>query len=77
MTDELERPSGRFQPLLKYFGFVMVVVYISVGMVLLLMDENTTILNRNTRLILGGALILYGIFRAWRAIKVLKNERPD
>jgi len=77
MTDELDRSSGRMQPWLRYFGFIMVIVYVSAGLVLIFMDENTTILSRKTRLILGSALILYGIFRAWRALKYLKNERPD
>jgi len=63
--------------LLKYFGFIMVIVYPGIGIFLILMGENSAFLNRTTRLVLGIALIVYGIFRAWRVFKTQRDEKPD
>jgi uncharacterized membrane protein HdeD (DUF308 family) len=63
--------------LLKYFGLFMVIVYLGIGIFLILMGENSAFLNRTTRLVLGIALIVYGIFRAWRVFKTQRDEKPD
>jgi hypothetical protein len=76
MTSDLNSLTGRIRNLLKYFGFIMVLVYFGVGLALLLVPEEVTVLNRTTKLILGIALVLYGIFRAWRVIKTYNNEKP-
>ncbi len=65
------------QYLLKYFSFLMVLVYIGVGLLLILSGERFAIMNRVSRLILGILLIIYGCFRAYRVLQALRNEKPD
>ena len=77
MTMDSPKYSANFRNLIKYFGFLMVFVYMGVGILLILPCLHIGFLNRNTRLISGIALILYGLFRAWRAFKDLKNENAD
>jgi hypothetical protein len=77
MTDVPHKSAGIFQNLLKYFGLIMVVVYIGAGVLILLPGTQLSFLNRNSRLILGIALIAYGIFRGWRSLKSIKNENLD
>ena len=77
MTSASNNSSGRTQNLLKYFGIFMVLVYFGVGLALLLLPQNSTVLNKTTRLILGIALIAYSIFRTWRVFKSYKNETPS
>jgi hypothetical protein len=67
-----------FRNLLNYFGLLMVFVYLAAGITLLLPVVQITFLNFSSRLILGIALIVYGVFRAWRMFKTTKNEEePD
>ena len=77
MTSVSNNSSGRTRNLLKYFGIFMVLVYFGVGLALLLLPQNSTVLNKTTRLILGIALIAYSIFRTWRVFKSYKNETPS
>jgi cytochrome c biogenesis protein CcdA len=65
------------QYLLKYFGFLMVLVYLGVGLLLILSGEKFALMSRVSRLILGILLIIYGCFRAYRVIQAFKNEKPD
>jgi len=77
MTEDQHKPSGNFQKLMKYFGLLMVLIYLAAGVLLLLPVGGHEFLNRNSRLILGIALIIYGLFRAWRYLRSMKNENPD
>jgi hypothetical protein len=61
---------------LKYFGFFMVVFYIILGLLFVFSSEFFPELNRIAKLIFGVILVIYGIFRAYRAIKSLKHENP-
>jgi hypothetical protein len=63
--------------LIKYFGFFMVFVYLGVGIALLIPGVQIAFLNHSTRLVLGIALVFYGLFRAWRMIKTIQNEASD
>jgi hypothetical protein len=58
-----------------YFAIFMVLVYLGVGFWLILSDSNSHWLNRSTRLICGIMFLLYGIFRAYRAYKLIRDER--
>jgi predicted Zn-dependent protease len=77
MTDVPHKSAGNFQNLLKYFGLLMVVVYIGAGVLLLLPGTQLSFLSWNSRLILGIALIAYGVFRGWRSFKSINNENLD
>jgi hypothetical protein len=77
MTDVPHKSAGTFQNLLKYFGLLMVVVYIGAGVLLLLPGAQLSFLSRGSRLFLGIALIVYGVFRGWRSYKNIKNENLD
>jgi len=61
----------------RYFGFFMVIVYLTVGFLLIFSGDFFPILNQTTKLILGIVLVIYGIFRAYRAIKTSKHENTD
>ena len=74
MTEGRPASTGGLNKVLKYFGLLMVVIYLTVGIMLLLPGIQITFLNGNSRLVLGIALVIYGLFRAWRSIKSLKNE---
>ena len=76
MADE-NRKSLNFRKLLGYFSSIMVLVYLGAGVALLLPGLQVSYLKSSTRMILGIALILYGIFRAWRAFKTNKDEKTD
>jgi hypothetical protein len=59
---------------LRYFNSIMILVYLGAGVALLLPVHQVSYLKSSTRIILGIALILYGIFRAWRTMKINKDE---
>jgi hypothetical protein len=63
----------------KYFGLSMVFIYLLMGILLLLRVIEAPFLREYSRLILGIALIVYGLFRAWRVIKdnKIRNEEPE
>jgi hypothetical protein len=67
----------RIKSVIKYFGFFMVFVYLGAGIVLLVPGVQIAFLNHTTRLVLGVALVLYGLIRAWRMIKTIQNEASD
>ena len=69
--------SMNFHKLLGYFSTLMVLVYLGAGLTMLLPGLQLSYLKYETRIILGIALILYGMFRAWRAFKTNKDEETD
>lgn len=77
MTADENRKSLNFHKLLGYFSSLMVLVYIGAGVALLLPGLQVSYLKSSTRIILGIALLLYGIFRAWRIFKTSKDENTD
>jgi hypothetical protein len=78
MIKEPSATRNIFRNLLNYFGLLMVFVYLAAGVVLLIPIAQLSFLNYTSRLILGIALIVYGVFRAWRMLKTTKDEEePD
>jgi hypothetical protein len=73
MTEVRPASPGGLNKVLKYFGLIMVVIYLAVGIMLLLPRFQISFLYGNSRLVLGIALVVYGLFRAWRSFKSLKN----
>jgi hypothetical protein len=66
-----------FKKLIAYFGYFMVLFYLSAGIMLLIPNVEIGFLNHIARMILGIALLIYGIFRAWRVYKINQNENAD
>jgi hypothetical protein len=69
--------SMNFKKLIAYFGYFMVLFYLSAGIMLLIPNVEIGFLNHIARMILGIALLIYGIFRAWRVYKINQNENAD
>jgi hypothetical protein len=62
---------------IRYFGFIMVIVYLGVGSWLIFSPIDIGRLSTTTRVILGIMMIFYGIFRAYRAYQLLRHEKSD
>lgn len=65
------------QQVVKYFGLFMVVFYMVLGFLFIFSPGFFPELNRNAKLIFGLILVMYGIFRAYRAIKILNHDNPS
>ena len=61
-----------------YFGYVMVLFYLALGLGFLLTNVFSEFISAGIlRVSLGLLLILYSIFRAFRIYKQNKNEKHD
>jgi hypothetical protein len=61
----------------QYFGFFMVIFYLVLGLIFIFSTNFFPDLNRNAKIIFGAILMIYGIFRAYRAFKSLHHENPS
>ena len=68
-----------FKKLVFYFTLVMTLIYIGAGIMLVFADVEQFNLSmpRNMKIILGGALILYGIVRFVRVYQQSSQKRHD
>jgi len=60
-----------------YFGYVMVLFYLVLGLGFLLTNIFQEFIAGNWRIILGILLILYSIFRAFRIYKKVKEIKDE
>ena len=60
---------------LIFLGFIMAPLYIGAGVILWLSEWVKSILNPAARILFGALFILYGMFRLFRSIKYIKDER--
>lgn len=51
------------------------IAYISIGILLLLKPETLSFLDKTGNLALGILLLVYGLYRAWRFLKELRQEK--
>lgn len=72
-----EKLKNIFQKFLKIFGYVMVLFYLILSSVLLFTNIFSTTLSPIKRYILGGMLLAYGIFRAYRVFQSQKDNNED
>ena len=72
-----EKLKNIFQKFLKIFGYVMVLFYLILSSVLLFTNIFSTTLPPIKRYILGGMLLAYGIFRAYRVFQSQKDNNED
>ena len=66
-----ERPTPTsFSKFIRIFGLLMTTLYVVLGVFIIFADETMNLnMPQNTRVILGGILILYGIVRFIRAFQ--------
>ncbi|MCK9399531.1 MAG: hypothetical protein M0Q51_06000 [Bacteroidales bacterium] len=76
MTEKFNRVPLFTHQIVKYFGFFMVVFYLVIGLLFIFSTQFFPALNQNAKLFFGIILLIYGIFRAYRAIKSLKHDNP-
>ncbi|MBF8965372.1 hypothetical protein I0P70_19140 [Pontibacter sp. FD36] len=77
---EDEKPSVTFfNKFARYFGMLMTLVYVALGLFIIFMDEEQYNLDmsQTARTIFGGTLILYGLIRLVRAYQVNSKSRRD
>ncbi len=65
-----------FETFLKYFGVVMPLFYVVIGCVVLWRYQNFFNLPPSYSLILGCTLILYGVYRCYRAYQNAFKAKP-
>ena len=66
-----------FKKTLPYMGILMPLAYIGVGFFVLLSERTNETLLPAQRYSLSGLIVIYGIFRTYRLIKVQKDENKD
>lgn len=80
---EDEKPTVTFfNKFARYFGMLMTLIYVALGLFIIFMDEEQYNLemSETARRIFGGTLILYGLVRFVRAYQVnakSKRNRDD
>lgn len=75
-----DNPTVRFfNKFARYFGMLMTLIYVALGLFLMFMDAEQYNLNLSdtARMIFGGTLILYGIVRFVRAYQVNSKSNRD
>ncbi|MHC2992725.1 hypothetical protein OB13_14460 [Pontibacter sp. HJ8] len=68
-----------FNKFARYFGMLMTLIYVALGLFLLFMngEEYNLAISDTARRIFGGTLILYGIVRFVRAYQVISKSNRD
>lgn len=61
----------------QYFGFLMVIFYLVLGFLFIFSNVLFPELNRYVKIVFGAILVIYGIFRAFRAFKSLNHDNPS
>jgi cytochrome c biogenesis protein CcdA len=77
MTVKFNKLPVFTQQAVQYFGFLMVIFYLVLGFLFIFSTKFFPELNRIARLIFGVILVIYGIFRAFRAFKSLSHDNPS
>ncbi|RYE13667.1 MAG: hypothetical protein EOP51_29380 [Sphingobacteriales bacterium] len=77
MTDPSERRRRTDPPqILTYFGYVMVLVYFVLGAIILFTDQILPGMPESQRNILGGLLLIYGLYRGY-TVYIKSKKRYD
>jgi len=71
MTEKNNKVPLFTHQIVKYFGFFMVIFYLVLGFIFIFSSGFFPEINRFAKLIFGVILVIYGVFRAYRAIKSL------
>ena len=67
------QPNNTVREVLYYFSFLMVLVYIGIGLMFMFSSFLTEMIPSN-RALIGGIFILYGIFRLYMLIRLKKSR---
>ncbi len=71
MTNE---QNNTLKEILFYFSFLMVLVYIGIGLMFLFSDFLSDMV-KDYRAVIGGAFILYGVFRMYILMRMRKARK--
>ena len=64
-------------PVTTYFGYLMVVVYLGLGLLLLFSDLVAGGLPQKQRMMLGGLLLVYALYRGYSVVRNTKKHRDE
>lgn len=59
------------------FDALMVLLYLGVGVVIILAEEQFNNLSTSFRILLGGIIILYGLFRIFKIYLQIKTDKEE
>ena len=66
--------SINFKHLPGIFSQVMAIVYVAAGIFLIIYDSEALLINRTYRIAFGVLLLVYGLFRSYRAFKSISKK---
>jgi hypothetical protein len=75
-----EKPSVNFfNKFARYFGMLMTLVYVALGLFIMFMDDELYNLDmsQTARMLFGGTLILYGVVRFVRAYQINSKSKRN
>jgi predicted membrane channel-forming protein YqfA (hemolysin III family) len=75
-----EKPSVNFfNKFARYFGMLMTLVYVALGLFIMFMDDELYNLDmsQTARMLFGGTLILYGVVRFVRAYQINNKSKRN
>lgn len=75
-----EEPSVTFySKFVHYFSLLMTLIYVALGLFMIFADaeQYNLSISQNTKLVLGGTFILYGIVRFVRVLQSKSKTRND
>ncbi len=75
--EQPNRVSRRINPYGKYFGTVMAIIYVGMGVFVIIRRRFLGYLNDDAWLLLGIILIGYGVYRGYRTFRTAKNEQIE
>jgi len=76
MTEKFKNLSYITQHITGYFSSFMVLIYLVLGLTFIFSTRIFPEINQTVKLVFGCILVIYAIFRAYRAIKNLKHDNP-
>jgi len=69
---------NRLRDVLSWFGYLMPLAYVALGLFFILSERMKEYFNAPTqRYGIGGILIVYGLFRSFRILKLKKDAKKD
>ena len=74
MQDNSPKTVTNFNKILRYFGFIMVILYFTVGVFMLSSDRLLAYFSPIQKNGIGIVIIIYGIFRGYRIYKSQKEN---
>lgn len=77
LTVKKSTNPNRLRNILGWFGYLMPFAYIALGLFFMLSERMKENFIPTQRYAIGGLIIVYGLFRAFRIIKSFKDAKED